>query len=88
MPEPIVADLRNVVEGDPSPDGQGSIAIQRGIEVGHIFKLGTKYSAAMKAEFTGQDQKLHPFIMGCYGIGTSRVIALEDQPVGGRGYLK
>lgn len=55
--------------------GGGVLAERRGIEVGHIFKLGTKYSAAMKAEFLGPDQKLHPFVMGCYGIGSSRVVA-------------
>ena len=68
-------DLVTVETGDGCPRCSATLAQKRGIEVGHIFKLGTKYSAAMKAEFTGQDQKLHPFIMGCYGIGTSRVIA-------------
>ncbi len=68
-------DLVTVESGDGCPRCTSTLAQKRGIEVGHIFKLGTKYSAAMKAEFTGQDQKLHPFVMGCYGIGTSRVIA-------------
>lgn len=68
-------DLVTVETGDGCPRCSATLAQKRGIEVGHIFKLGTKYSAAMKAEFTGQDQKLHPFIMGCYGIGTSRVVA-------------
>ena len=68
-------DLVTVESGDGCPRCTSTLAQKRGIEVGHIFKLGIKYSAAMKAEFTGQDQKLHPFIMGCYGIGTSRVVA-------------
>jgi prolyl-tRNA synthetase len=67
-------DLVRTVAGDLDVRG-GVLAEKRGIEVGHIFKLGTKYSAAMKAEFLGPDQKLHPFVMGCYGIGTSRVAA-------------
>lgn len=70
-----VEDLRNIQEGDPSPDGQGSIVIKRGIEVGHIFKLGTKYSEAMNAEFLDQDGKTKPFVMGCYGLGVTRVVA-------------
>jgi prolyl-tRNA synthetase len=61
--------------GDGCPRSGKPLQERRGIEVGHVFKLGTKYSATMKAEFTGQDGKLHPFIMGCYGIGTSRVVA-------------
>jgi prolyl-tRNA synthetase len=73
---PLMAeDVVTVQSGDACPRCDAALAQKRGIEVGHIFKLGTKYSAAMKAEFTGQDQKLHPFIMGCYGIGTSRVVA-------------
>ncbi len=75
LPEPTVADIRNVVEGDPSPDGQGSLVIRRGIEVGHIFQLGTKYSAAMKAEVLGEDGRPSTMIMGCYGIGVSRIVA-------------
>jgi len=75
LPEPVVADLRNVVEGDPSPDGKGQIAIQRGIEVGHIFKLGKKYSAAMNAACLDESGKSIVMTMGCYGIGVSRVVA-------------
>lgn len=72
---PEIADIRNVVEGDPSPDGQGSLQIKRGIEVGHIFQLGTKYSAAMKATVQGEDGRNQLVTMGCYGIGISRVVA-------------
>jgi prolyl-tRNA synthetase len=76
LPEPdLVADIRNVVEGDVSPDGQGTLAIERGIEVGHIFYLGTKYSAAMNATFLAEDGKPRPFEMGCYGIGITRLPA-------------
>ncbi|WNL37420.1 proline--tRNA ligase [Halomonas sp. PAMB 3232] len=72
---PQAADLRNVVEGDPSPDGQGTLSIKRGIEVGHVFQLGTKYSEAMDAKVLGDSGKtLHPW-MGCYGIGITRVVA-------------
>jgi prolyl-tRNA synthetase len=75
LPEPdLVADLRNVVPGDPSPDGQGVLAIQRGIEVGHIFLLGTRYSVAMHANFLDENGKTQPFIMGCYGIGVTRLL--------------
>jgi len=75
LPLPEVADLRNVVEGDPSPDGRGTLTIARGIEVGHIFKLGRKYSAAMQAKVLGEDGKAIIMTMGCYGIGVSRVVA-------------
>jgi prolyl-tRNA synthetase len=75
LPEPQVADLRNVVAGDPSPDGRGRLEIVRGIEVGHIFQLRTKYSAAMKATFLDASGAEKPFEMGCYGIGVTRVIA-------------
>ncbi len=76
LPEPeTVADLRNVVEGDPSPDGKGVLAIERGIEVGHVFYLGTKYSRAMNATFLGEDGKPAFFEMGCYGIGITRLPA-------------
>ncbi len=76
LPEPdMVADIRNVVEGDLSPDGKGSLAIERGIEVGHIFYLGTKYSKAMNATFLDTDGKPKHFEMGCYGIGVSRLPA-------------
>ena len=75
LPEPdLVADLRNVVEGDPSPDGRGVLAIQRGIEVGHVFYLGTKYSKAMNATFLDEDGKPKHFEMGCYGIGVTRIL--------------
>ena len=70
-----VYDLRNVVEGDPSPDGQGTLQIKRGIEVGHIFQLGDKYSQAMNATVSGEDGKPVTLMMGCYGIGVSRIIA-------------
>src|SRR5688572_3210610 len=74
LPEPQVADIRNVVAGDPSPDGKGMLEIVRGIEVGHIFQLRTKYSEAMKASFLDEAGKPRPFEMGCYGIGVTRVI--------------
>jgi prolyl-tRNA synthetase len=75
MAEPaIVADLRNVVEGDPSPDGKGVLAIERGIEVGHVFQLGTAYSEAMQATFLDENQKPAPLQMGCYGIGVTRIL--------------
>ncbi len=70
-----VADIRNVVEGDPSPDGRGTLQIKRGIEVGHIFQLGTKYSAALKATVLNEEGRDQVMIMGCYGIGVSRVVA-------------
>jgi prolyl-tRNA synthetase len=70
-----VADLRNVVEGDPSPDGRGRLSIQRGIEVGHVFYLGTQYSTAMNASFVDEDGKSKPIEMGCYGIGITRLPA-------------
>jgi len=76
LPEPeLVADLRNVVAGDPSPDGQGVLAIERGIEVGHVFYLGTKYSRAMQATFLNASGKPQHFEMGCYGIGITRLPA-------------
>lgn len=76
LPEPdAVADIRNVVEGDLSPDGRGKLAIERGIEVGHIFYLGTKYSKAMEATFLDEDGKPKVFEMGCYGIGITRLPA-------------
>lgn len=74
-PLPEIADLRNVVDGDPSPDGQGTLSIKRGIEVGHVFQLGQKYSQAMDANVLGDNGKTsHPW-MGCYGIGITRVVA-------------
>ena len=76
VPEPdLVADIRNVVAGDASPDGKGALAIERGIEVGHVFYLGTKYSKAMNATFLAEDGKPAPFEMGCYGIGITRLPA-------------
>ncbi len=76
LPEPTrVADLRNVVAGDASPDGQGVLAIERGIEVGHVFYLGTKYSQSMNATFLGENGKPAFFEMGCYGIGITRLPA-------------
>ena len=76
LPEPtLVADIRNVVAGDASPDGQGTLAIERGIEVGHVFYLGTKYSQAMNATFLGENGKPTFFEMGCYGIGITRLPA-------------
>ena len=71
----IQADIRNVVAGDPSPDGKGVLEIKRGIEVGHIFQLGTKYSEAMKATILNEQGKEQPMTMGCYGIGVSRIVA-------------
>ncbi|MBP6077271.1 MAG: proline--tRNA ligase [Xanthomonadales bacterium] len=75
LPEPEVADIRNVVEGDPSPDGQGEIRIARGIEVGHVFQLGQKYAEAMGATVADEQQKARVCYMGCYGIGVSRIVA-------------
>ena len=76
LPEPdLVADIRNVVEGDASPDGKGVLAIERGIEVGHVFYLGTKYSQAMNATFLGENGKPQFMEMGCYGIGITRLPA-------------
>lgn len=70
-----VVDLRNVVEGDPSPDGHGTLTIKRGIEVGHIFQLGQKYSEALGCKVLGEDGKPFTVTMGCYGIGVTRVVA-------------
>ena len=70
----MVADIRNVQAGDPSPDGKGTLAIQRGIEVGHVFFLGTKYSEAMNATFVDEDGQSKPLQMGCYGIGVTRLL--------------
>lgn len=75
LPEPeAVADLRNVVEGDPSPDGKGRLSIQRGIEVGHVFFLGTKYSEAMNCTYLDETGKPRIMVMGCYGIGVTRLV--------------
>ena len=75
LPLPQVADLRSVVEGDPSPDGKGKLTIKRGIEVGHIFQLGTKYSEALKATVLDENGKSVVMPMGCYGIGVTRIVA-------------
>jgi prolyl-tRNA synthetase len=76
LPEPaLVADLRNVVEGDASPDGQGTLRIARGIEVGHVFQLGQKYAEAMHATVLDEQGKTRVMYMGCYGIGVSRIVA-------------
>ncbi|HPF73818.1 MAG TPA: proline--tRNA ligase [Xanthomonadaceae bacterium] len=76
LPEPaVVADIRNVVEGDPSPDGKGTLGIARGIEVGHVFQLGDKYAAAMDATVLDENGKARVMSMGCYGIGVSRIVA-------------
>ncbi len=75
LPEPQSADLRNIVAGDPSPRGGGTVRIDRGIEVGHIFQLGRKYSEAMGATVLDEDGRSRPITMGCYGIGVSRIVA-------------
>ncbi|GAA5177724.1 proline--tRNA ligase [Niveibacterium umoris] len=89
LPEPdLVADIRNVVEGDASPDGAGTLAIQRGIEVGHVFYLGNKYSKAMNATFLDEDGKPKFFEMGCYGIGVTRILgAAIEQNHDARGII-
>ena len=73
LPEPTVADLRNVVEGDRSPDGCGTLKLQRGIEVGHVFFLGTRYSEALGATYLDENGKPQILQMGCYGIGVTRL---------------
>jgi prolyl-tRNA synthetase len=75
LPLPEVFDLRNVVEGDPSPDGRGTLDIRRGIEVGHVFQLRTKYSQSMACTFLDEAGQTRPMEMGCYGIGVSRIVA-------------
>ena len=75
LPEPAAADLRNVRPGEPAPDGHGRYEIARGIEVGHVFQLGTTYSEAMGATILDEDGRSRPMPMGCYGIGVSRVVA-------------
>lgn len=74
VPEPLVADIRNAVAGDPSPDGKGTLEICRGIEVGHVFQLGTRYSEAMKCTYLDENGKAQPMVMGCYGIGVTRLL--------------
>ena len=73
-PEPLVADVRNAVVGDPSPDGKGTVEICRGIEVGHVFQLGTRYSEAMKCTYLDENGKAQAMVMGCYGIGVTRLL--------------
>ncbi len=88
LPQPIVADIRNVVTGDPSPDGKGTLALCRGIEVGHIFQLRTKYSQAMNAVYLDEAGKTQVLEMGCYGIGVSRIIgAAIEQGHDARGII-
>ncbi|MEO0317907.1 MAG: hypothetical protein RL404_1584 [Pseudomonadota bacterium] len=74
LPEPLVADIRNVVAGDPSPDGKGVLEVQRGIEVGHVFQLGTRYSEDMKATYLDEKGQPQLMQMGCYGIGVTRIL--------------
>jgi len=71
----VIADIRNVVEGDPSPDGKGTLAIARGIEVGHVFQLGQKYAESMGATVLDPQGKAQVMFMGCYGVGVSRIVA-------------
>jgi prolyl-tRNA synthetase len=89
LPEPeLIADIRNVVEGDPSPDGKGKLAIQRGIEVGHVFFLGTKYSASMNCTYLDENGKPQLMAMGCYGIGVTRLVgAAIEQNHDARGII-
>lgn len=89
LPEPsLVADIRNVVEGDASPDGKGTLSLCRGIEVGHIFQLRTKYSEAMRATYLDENGQTQPMEMGCYGIGVSRIVgAAIEQGNDARGII-
>jgi prolyl-tRNA synthetase len=88
LPEPEPADLRNVIDGDPSPDGQGTLTLARGIEVGHIFQLGTRYSEAMRAVVLDEQGREIPMEMGCYGIGVSRTVAAAiEQNHDGQGII-
>jgi prolyl-tRNA synthetase len=88
LPEPVVADIRNVVKGDPSPDGKGVLDICRGIEVGHVFQLGTRYSVEMNATFLDETGKPQPMVMGCYGIGVTRILgAAIEQNFDERGII-
>ena len=75
MPEPVSVDIRNVVAGDPSPSGKGRLQLARGIEVGHVFQLGRKYSHSMKATVLDEQSRPVEMFMGCYGIGITRVVA-------------
>jgi prolyl-tRNA synthetase len=88
LPEPVVADIRNVKKGDPSPDGKGELDICRGIEVGHVFQLGTNYSKAMNATYLDETGKPQPMVMGCYGIGVTRILgAAIEQNFDERGII-
>lgn len=88
LPEPEVADIRNVLAGDPSPDGKGVLEMCRGIEVGHVFQLGTKYSEAMGATFLDENGKPAKMEMGCYGIGITRILgAAIEQNFDGKGII-
>jgi prolyl-tRNA synthetase len=88
LPEPVVADLRNVVAGDASPDGKGLLEVQRGIEVGHVFQLGTRYSEDMKATYLDEHGKPQLMQMGCYGIGITRILgAAIEQNFDGKGII-
>ncbi len=88
LPEPMVADIRNVVAGDPSPDGKGVLEIQRGIEVGHVFQLGTRYSEDMKATYLDEKGQPQLMQMGCYGIGITRILgAAIEQNYDERGII-
>lgn len=88
LPEVQVADLRNVVQGDVSPDGKGSLAVCRGIEVGHVFMLGTRYSESMHAVYLDENGKTQPMVMGCYGIGVTRILgAAIEQNFDERGII-
>jgi prolyl-tRNA synthetase len=88
LPRAEVADLRNVVAGDPSPDGKGTLEICRGIEVGHIFQLRTKYAEALNCKFLNEQGKEQIMEMGCYGIGVSRILgAAIEQNNDARGII-
>jgi prolyl-tRNA synthetase len=88
FPEPVVADIRNVIAGDASPDGKGQLEIVRGIEVGHVFQLRTKYSSAMKLTFLDESGRSRLMEMGCYGIGVTRIVAAAiEQNHDGRGIM-
>jgi prolyl-tRNA synthetase len=88
FPEPVVADIRNVVPGDASPDGRGRLEIVRGIEVGHVFQLRTKYSSTMKLTYLDESGRSRPIEMGCYGIGVTRIVAAAiEQNHDGRGII-
>lgn len=88
LPEPIIADLRNVIAGDASPDGKGTLEICRGIEVGHVFQLGTRYSESMNAVYLDEKGQSQPMVMGCYGIGVTRLLgAAIEQCFDDRGIM-